>query len=248
MKVDLLSWKKKYGSVYQIQIDRAYFYFRPLTVQEFTIFDSWPESVNPEIMEESILEVTLLHPEEIPLEQNDVNRSRIAEKILYMSFPSSPEELQAKTKAMRDARDQNPHKALISAICSLYPTISPVDLMECTLEKLLEIGTLVERIVGKNIIGARKGRAPDPSMLNTAPDPSQMFESRKKRRHDPDKLAMAHQHQAENELADMIARETGQRPPSLTEKLAAKKEKFKEEETARSALQRQMKEFSARAP
>ena len=241
---DLLLWKKKYGSVYQIKVDGAYFYFRPLTVQEFAIFDDWPASLDPLMKEDSIIHATILIGDDVPLDPTSTARSLLAEKILYMSFPSSPEELQSKTKAMREKRDQNPHKVLVANICSLYPTISPLDLMTFTLEKLLEVGTLVEKITGKNIIGTRKNRAPDPSAINTTPDPSQLFERGKKRKHDPNQLAMAHQHDAENQLSNMIAKETGQRIPTLNEKLAAKKDKFSQEETAKSALQRQIKEFS----
>ena len=238
MSVDLLSWKKKYGSIYLITIDGAPFYFRPLTVQEFTILDEWPEIIDPILKEESVLESTLLYPDEVPIAQHLASRSHLAQQIMVMSMPTSEEEHMARVDVMRRTLKANPHKLLVINICSIYPTFSPLDLMECTFEKLTEIATLVEKITGKFIIGSKRMRPPglsDQPSVNI-PDTKPLFNRKKKITHDPNELALAHKHKADEALQSEMEKFTGKRVKTLEQRTAEKDSKM-------SALHQQMSQF-----
>lgn len=227
--INILDWKKKHGSIYLIEIEGEDHYFRPLTVQEYTIFTEWPQSLGSISREEAIINSTHLHPRRIPLDADDIRRTDLAFKIVFMSMPTSDEGYKKRIDDIRERLSVNPHKLLVINICREYPTFSPLDLLDLSLEKLIEIAVIVEKAVGKVIIGSKKGHQ---QKMMAVPDPKEFMNRPKKMMFNPNQLALSKVGNAETALADEMEKYTGKRP-----------KKAGENESQLSELHKQMRNF-----
>lgn len=156
MKDQLLEWKSKYGSIYQISLEDTPVYYRSLNSWEVQSILELQESNKAKVdVEIAMLTMAILEPTPIPTFKKPGTISSLATEIWTKSFPTE-DSLPKTAEDIRAWAQVNIKKnfglALACVMCKVLPSLDLARLMDLPLSKLIKLAAIVEEITGQALI------------------------------------------------------------------------------------------------
>ncbi len=154
MSNNLITWKKKYGSVYAITIENYLIYYRTLTAWELQSVLDLKKSNKTELdIDAAIVSLGVLSS--TPSFSRPGSVTSLAQEIWSKS--SLTEDSISSTKEVvrewaKEAVTTNFNIALSTLLCKVLPSIDLVNLLSMPTSKLMRIAALVESITDINIL------------------------------------------------------------------------------------------------
>ena len=134
--------------IYLIEIKGLELLFRPLTFEEYQTTVVLENYIEGPDLNDIILEIAVLHPDNLPNKLPAGTADHLAEAILKASgFEDKDKFIEGLKSARQDADEL---QAIIEIyICNAYHTISPQDVRNMTLTEQLEYFAKAEEVIGK---------------------------------------------------------------------------------------------------
>ena len=139
---EIKSWKRKYGRIFKINLENKEVYYRPLLCREIIQAKDASNSVEVITQNAILNDVTLKLPG---------SYITLASHVMRISSISDEDDLIQKAIENRLKIRENFTLHLITKLCVVFP-YKPDELMDKTLEQLMELVAIAEEATGKHII------------------------------------------------------------------------------------------------
>jgi dsRNA-specific ribonuclease len=145
--IPLGEWKLKYGRIFKVQLEKKWLYFRLLTVGEIEAYKKKPQEVSKHI--NSII----LNNESL---SSTGAKYKLSDFVIANSFPLTDDDLKERILHHRYKIKDDFSMSLIAKLCSVYVSYTPDQLMNKTLDQLLELVSIAEIMTGKQLLNDKK--------------------------------------------------------------------------------------------